>query len=77
MALATDFLAYFCKANHKKSFGFTDEAGDSFLTHVWSGNVRELRNTVERAVILGNDEKIGGQRFTRQHNPNHHHARNW
>jgi NtrC-family two-component system response regulator AlgB len=59
MALATDFLAYFCKANRKKSFGFTDEAADSLLMHVWPGNVRELRNTVERAVILGNDEKIG------------------
>jgi len=59
MPMATDFLAYFCKANHKHSLGFTSEVEESFSAHAWPGNVRELRNTIERAVILGSAEKIG------------------
>lgn len=56
--LATDFLAYFSKANHKQFTGLTQEAEDLLVRHVWPGNIRELRNTIERAVILGNTEKI-------------------
>jgi two-component system, NtrC family, response regulator AlgB len=59
MPLATDFLAYFCRTNHKSILGFTDEAGHLLTGHGWPGNVRELRNTVERAVILGSGEWIG------------------
>lgn len=58
MPIATDFLAYFCKANHKNLLGFTEEAEESLSTHAWPGNVRELRNAIERAVILGSAEKI-------------------
>jgi len=59
MPLAVDFLAYFCRANHKTLLGFTREAEESLTSHNWPGNVRELRNTIERAVILGGGEMIG------------------
>jgi len=59
MPLATEFLAYFCRANHKAILGFTDEAEQSMMNYAWPGNVRELRNAVERAVILGIGERIG------------------
>jgi NtrC-family two-component system response regulator AlgB len=59
MPMAIDFLAHFCKVNHKTLLGFTREVEDSLARHVWSGNVRELRNTIERAVILGGGEMIG------------------
>jgi NtrC-family two-component system response regulator AlgB len=59
MPMATDFLAYFLKANHKHSLGFTSEVEESLSAHAWPGNVRELRNAIERAVILGSTEKIG------------------
>jgi NtrC-family two-component system response regulator AlgB len=59
MPMATDFLAYFLKANHKYSLGFTSEVEESLSAHAWPGNVRELRNAIERAVILGSTEKIG------------------
>lgn len=58
MPLATGFLAYFCRANHKTILGFTDEAEQSMMNYAWPGNVRELRNAVERAVILGIGERI-------------------
>ena len=58
MPLATDFLAYFCKSNHKTLLGFTGEAEKALTGHAWPGNVRELRNTIERAVILGSGEWV-------------------
>jgi NtrC-family two-component system response regulator AlgB len=58
MPLAMDFLAYFCRANHKMLLGLTEEAEKSLTSHAWPGNVRELRNTIERAVILGSGERI-------------------
>jgi len=59
MPLATEFLAYFCRANHKTIFGFTDNAERLMMSYAWPGNVRELRNAVERAVILGTGERVG------------------
>ncbi len=58
MPLATDFLAYFCRVNHKAILDFTDKAAQALKDYAWPGNVRELRNTIERAVILGAGEKI-------------------
>jgi NtrC-family two-component system response regulator AlgB len=59
MPLGMDFLAHFCRVNHKAILGFTGEAEQSLMNYAWPGNVRELRNTVERAVILGSGERIG------------------
>ncbi|WP_375767981.1 sigma 54-interacting transcriptional regulator [Archangium gephyra] len=33
-----------------------DEAVEAFLSQSWPGNIRELRNAVERALLLGNPE---------------------
>jgi NtrC-family two-component system response regulator AlgB len=59
LPLAMDFLAYFSRANHKSILGFTKEAKQALASYAWPGNIRELRNTVERAVILGSGEQIG------------------
>ncbi len=56
--LAVEFLAYFCRTNHKSLLGFTDDAAKTLAGYSWPGNVRELRNAIERAVILGNGETI-------------------
>ncbi|OGP62706.1 MAG: sigma-54-dependent Fis family transcriptional regulator, partial [Deltaproteobacteria bacterium RBG_13_49_15] len=39
MLLAMDFLAYFCRANHKAIFGFTEEAEQLLANYAWPGNV--------------------------------------
>lgn len=59
MPLAMDFLAYFCRVNHKSLLGVSEEAEAHLISHRWPGNVRELRNTIERAVILGSGDTIG------------------
>ncbi len=38
--------------------GFTEEALASIYAYPWPGNLRELRNAIERAVILGRESKI-------------------
>lgn len=52
LPLAQAFLSEF-NAKHGKHFqGFTVKAQQYLATQPWEGNVRELRNTIERAVIL-------------------------
>lgn len=50
--LAKHFLKKFAKANRKNTKGFTPTAMDMILRHNWQGNVRELENVMERAIIL-------------------------
>jgi len=57
--LAQEFLTFFCHANHKSFFTFTKEAIEILSTYSYPGNIRELRNTIERAVILGTGQQIG------------------
>ena len=46
----------------KKGFlKISKEAEDQLLSHPWTGNVRELRNAVERIVLLENGEEILGK----------------
>ncbi|NTV02013.1 MAG: sigma-54-dependent Fis family transcriptional regulator [Chlorobiaceae bacterium] len=57
--LAENMLASFNAANSKRITGFTDEVLSIFREYPWPGNIRELRNVIERAVILSGDEPIG------------------
>lgn len=47
------------KANSAQPFlGFTSEALNALQNYDWPGNIRELENTIERAVIVGYRERI-------------------
>jgi two-component system NtrC family response regulator len=50
--LAYHFLRHFCRKTGKRIKGFTDEALEALIQHEWPGNVRQLKNTIERLVIL-------------------------
>jgi len=50
--LAKHFISHFCKEMNKTAVSFSAEAERILLSHEWKGNVRELRNSIERAVIL-------------------------
>jgi DNA-binding NtrC family response regulator len=51
------FLSVYCRQTGKRIDGFSDDALAILMTYEWPGNVRQLRNTVERLVILS-DERI-------------------
>lgn len=46
------FLGLFCRQTGKQIDGFSDEALEMLTSYAWPGNVRQLKNTVERLVIL-------------------------
>jgi two-component system NtrC family response regulator len=50
--LAAHFLKLFNKKTSKRIDGFTDEAMNLLVNQDWPGNVRQLKNVVERLVIL-------------------------
>ena len=51
-ALAEYFLEEFCARNNFKSKSIDREVTETLEDHHWPGNIRELRNTVERMAIL-------------------------
>ena len=52
LPLADHLLAFFARSAGKALTGFTDEARTALQRYPWPGNLRELRNAVERGVIL-------------------------
>jgi two-component system NtrC family response regulator len=57
--LIDHFLRAFAKKNGKSIRGLTREAREALLRYDYPGNVRELENLVERAVVLTRDDVIG------------------
>jgi DNA-binding NtrC family response regulator len=58
LLLAKSFADKFCEANHLPTKQFTREAAESLLSYDWPGNIRELKSTIERAVIISDESKI-------------------
>jgi len=56
--LARNFLRFFAGDSGRPVQGFSEPAWLALLAHAWPGNLRELRNAVERAVILSRGEQI-------------------
>jgi len=56
--IAYHFLRIFCRETGKRIDGFTDEAMEMLVDYEWQGNVRELRNVVERLVIMNDNGSL-------------------
>jgi two-component system NtrC family response regulator len=57
--LMDHFLRLFSEKNQKTIRGVTQEAREILLRYDYPGNVRELENIIERAVVLTRDDVIG------------------
>ena len=59
--LAEFFLRKFTTLNQSKVRGFSKSGLEALLQKEWRGNVRELENTIERAVVLSKSEVINSE----------------
>lgn len=50
--LATGYLTHFAQTHGRAGLRFADDAVAGLCAYPWPGNLRELRNAIERAVIL-------------------------
>jgi len=56
--IAHNFVQHFNREFGKSIQGISPEAQDVLLSYDWPGNIRELRNAIERAVLIGSDRYI-------------------
>ena len=57
-ALANKFLAEFAKKDDSDVTGFAPAAMQALCSYAWPGNVRQLRNVVEKMVVLGSSPEL-------------------
>jgi DNA-binding NtrC family response regulator len=55
--LAAEFVKEFC-LREKKALSVSDEVMKIFQTYQWPGNVRQLKNVIERAIVLAKGRMI-------------------
>jgi formate hydrogenlyase transcriptional activator len=56
--LMTHFVDMYCRKMRKTIEHIPSETVSAFISYSWPGNIRELQNLIERAVILSNDEVL-------------------
>ncbi|MGA2059516.1 MAG: sigma-54 dependent transcriptional regulator [Thermoguttaceae bacterium] len=58
LPLAEHLLRFFARQNGKTVTGFTEAARKVIGNYPWPGNIRELRNAIERGVILATGPNV-------------------
>jgi DNA-binding NtrC family response regulator len=61
LLLAAHFLERFSRELSKPGLRLGEDARESLLAYPWPGNIRELQNTIERAVILADGAAIAAR----------------
>jgi NtrC-family two-component system response regulator AlgB len=59
LPLADHLLQFFARQSGKALTGFTEEGRAALLRYAWPGNIRELRNAIERGTILASEPLVG------------------
>lgn len=52
------FKNMYCSENDTEKIEFSEKSIDALCNYDWPGNIRELKNQVERMIILSNDNRI-------------------
>ena len=68
LLLADYFLHRLKLEMRKEVHGFTDAAQKALCIHDWPGNIRELRNMIEREIIFSKDAWLSLPHLCRQNN---------
>jgi len=63
LLLADHFLQEFCKRAHRNVPKMTAQAKERLLAHPWPGNIRELRNLMERIAYLSSSDTVEAEEF--------------
>jgi DNA-binding NtrC family response regulator len=58
LLLANYYVAQFCDKFQKPNRGLTPQAAQTLQERRWQGNIRELRNVIERAVLLAQGDEL-------------------
>lgn len=61
--LANLFISRYAEKYHRPVTGLTDAARQVLLANHWCGNIRELQNGIEKAVILADGDKLDAEDF--------------
>ena len=69
--LAEHFTAKYADANGVPALPLSDAARQKLRSHSWRGNVRELENTMHRAVLLATGEEISADMIVLTFDANH------
>lgn len=56
--LVKNFIDFYSKENTKKIEGISEDAMNVILNYDWPGNIRELRNCIERMVVLSREKVL-------------------
>jgi NtrC-family two-component system response regulator AlgB len=63
LRFAEHYESFFAGQCGRKYGGLSPEAGSCLRAYAWPGNLRELRNAIERAVIMARGEKLAPEDF--------------
>lgn len=64
LPLARIFLSRYSEKYNRPEMNFSPEAEQKIESLPWSGNVRELQHSIERAVILADGQTVTGKAFS-------------
>ena len=56
--LAETFIAKYAERYRRTVYGLSPEAAEILKSHYWSGNIRELQNCIEKAVIMSDGDTL-------------------
>ena len=59
--LVTYFIRKYCREFNKPQMGIDPQALQSIVDYDWPGNVRVIKNCIERAVLLADGELVNPQ----------------